>query len=1148
MTLSERSVNKPTTVLMIFILLFALGCYAVFNLPIDRFPDMELPYIAIATTYENAGPEEVEQSVTRTLESSLSGVTGLKKLASQSSTGTSMIYLEMNYGTNLDEAVSGCRDKIDIVRKYLPTDADSPIMFKMDPSMMPIMGLSLKGNRTPEELRKLAEDVVQKKLEQVDGIASANIAGGREKCIRVDIPRDRLEAYNLTITGVAQLIGAQNVQSAGGAITSGDINYTIQSAGKYKSIEDVKNTVISWKVTNAEPGSMPIVRTIKLRDIADVYEGYKKETTLAYMNGEPCVSVMLQRQSGKNSVEAARRARRQIENIKKTLPKDVEIIEVWNSTDDIESTINAVVKSVIEGAILAILVLIFFLRSIKSTLIIGISIPVSLFITLVLMYFRGMTLNMISLAGLLIGVGMLVDNSIVVLENIYSYRQKDAKPKVAAVLGSQEMVAAITSSTLTTVCIFLPMLMLKTQMGMIGQFLNDLSMTIIFSLMCSLIVAITLVPVLSSSVFIVENTGDKRDDTFFGKINRALGNAFDKLDTVYSRAVEKTLHHKKILLGGIFAVFILSMFIVVKIGYVFMPNTETSNVSITLKMPKGTKLEVTEAITKEFESIIQQEVVGIKTLSANVGGGGFMSTPESNTSTIRIKLYDEKDRKAGYDSAESAKEKLRPYFTKFPGAEISLSSGMNNMSTGLVVDIRCDDLKKLAETTKKVEEVLKEKTTDYITEVSSNLEDGLPEVKIVFDRDLMYDLALNVYTVGAEVKANIDGKVATRFEDNGSEIDMIVSLSEEDKSRLNDLDSIFVTSNSGARIPLSVFAHYEESTAPVSILRQEQTRMTQITVTPKRGVSIQQIQADVSNVISENIPQEDNVSISFSGDNEDFIEAAVNFLVVIIMAAALVFAIMASQFESFKDPFIVIFTIPLSFIGVAFIYLMSGQILSTVSIFGFLMLVGMIVNNGIVLVDYTNLLRKRGYKLMEACVEASRSRLRPILMSTLTTIISLVPMAFFPSEGTEMIQPISMTVLGGLSFGSLMTLFVMPSLYYIFNAGHERKIRKINRKIARIERYDAISESEERKLERLKTKKAKFEKMDAEKEASISSVAKQDEVSAVTVTEEKKRTLARRRTSKPKVSVKEETDVSDSPVITENPAADETKEITNEDN
>ena len=1090
MSLSERSVNKPTTVLMIFIILAAFGIYSALSLPIDMYPDMELPYIAIMTTYENAGPEEVEQSVTRVLESSLSGVTGLKNMQSQSQTGSSLIYMEMNYGINLDEAVSGCRDKIDMVRKYLPSDADSPVLFKMDPSMIPIMGLAIKGNRTPEELRKLSEDIIQKKLEQLDGVASAYINGGREKCIRIDIPRDRLEAYNLTISEVSQLLAAQNVQSAGGSITSGDINYTIQSAGKYTSVEDVKNTVISWKTTAAEPGSVPLVRTIKLRDIADVYEGYKKETTLAFMNGEPCVSIMVQKQSGKNSVQAAKRVRRQLENVKKLIPSDVEIVEVWNTTDSIEATINAVIISVIEGAFLAILVLIVFLRSVKSTLIIGISIPVSLLVTLVLMWFRKMTINMISLAGLLIGVGMLVDNSIVVLENIYSYRQKDAKPKVAAVLGSQEMVAAITSSTLTTVCIFLPMIMLKSKMGIIGQFLDDLSVTIIFSLLCSLVVAITLVPVLSSSYLIISNTSDR---TNTGSVNRAIGNFFDKLDMVYSNAVAKTLRHKKILIAAIIALFFASIFTVIKIGYVFMPESETSNVSISVEMPKGTKLEITESVVKELESIISQELSGIKHLSSNVGGGGFFgSSSDTNSATIRIKLYDEKDRKPGYDNANSAKEKIRPYMTKFPGAEITFGKRQDGMGQGLVVDIRCDDLKKLSTVTKQVEELLKEKATDWIDEVSSNLEDGLPEVKIVFDRDLMYSLGLNVYTIGAEIKANIDGKTATRYEDNGTDIDVIVSLAEEDKAKLADLDSIFVTTQAGSRIPLSVFAHYEEATSPVSIMRKEQGRMTQITCNPKKGLSIKNIQADVDSLIKQNIPQDENVSISFSGDNEDFVEAAVNFLVVIIMAAVLVFTIMASQFESFKDPFIVIFTIPLSFIGVVIIYLLSGQKISMVSIFGFLMLVGMIVNNGIVLVDYTNLLRHRGYELFEACVEAARSRLRPILMSTLTTVISLIPMSFFPSEGTEMIQPISMTVLGGLTFGSFMTLFLMPSLYFIFNSKELRKLAKVEKKLALLKekRYEGDPKKVNAKIERYEKLKVKLERRLARKNAKVVSVAK----------------------------------------------------------
>ena len=1051
MTLSERSVKKPTTVVMIFILLIAFGVYAMLSLPIDRFPEMDLPYILVSTTYSNAGPEEVETSVTRTLESSLSGVSGLKKLTSSSSSGSSMIILEMNYGTDLDAATGDIRDKIDLVRNYLPTEAKAPVMFKMNPSMMPIMMLSIDGNRSPEELRKYAEDVVQKRLEQIDGVASAYIIGGREKCIRVDVPRDRLEAYSLTISGIAQLIGAQNIQSAGGTIKSGEINYTIQSAGKYKNLEDIRNTVISWKVSAPDASGIPVVRTVKLRDIADVYEGYKEETSLAFMDGQPCVMMLIQKQSGKNSVAAANAVRKNLPKIIANLPNDVKIGEVFNTTDDIEATIHAVVESVIEGALLAILVLFVFLRSFKSTFIIGLTIPISLMVTIVLMNLRGMTLNMISLAGLLIGVGMLVDNAIVILENIYTYRQRDAKPEVAAILGSQEMISAITSSTLTTVCIFLPLILLKSKMGMVGQLFDDLSFTIIFSLLCSLIVAIVLVPVLASKYLVIDNVGHKRDSSRSGVLNRAFSNFFDSMDTGYSKFVRKVLHHKKLTIFIILVLFVVSMFGLVKNGYVFMPETASTNVSVKFTMPKGTRIEVTEAVMHEFESIVRQELKGIKNVTLSVGGSGMMSSAsDTNVGTMRIRLYEEKLREPGWDDESTAKDKLRPYFTKFPGADIAFDSGQGGMgNAGLVVEVRTDDLTLLGTTAKKLVDVIKLHASDYVNEVSTDWEDGLPEVKITFDRERMYNMGLNIATVGNEIKANISGTTASRYEDHGDEIDIVVQLSDEDKAKLNDLDNIFATNSNGQRIPLSSFASYEQAEAPVTIRRANQARIAKVTIKQKPKVSLDEVQGKINEIIKNNIPSDENLTIGFSGDNEDFKENAKNFMIVIIMAAALVFAVMASQFESFKDPFIVLFTIPLSFIGVSVIHIMTKTQLNMISILGCLMLVGMIVNNGIVLVDYTNLLRKRGYNLEEACVESARSRLRPILMSTLTTIISLIPMAFFPSEGTEIIQPISLTVLGGLSFGSCMTLVMMPVLYFIFNSAKERKEARRQRRLER---------------------------------------------------------------------------------------------------
>ncbi len=1044
MTFSERCVNKPVTTLLVFITLIALGVYCMLSLPVDMYPDMDIPYILVYTDYPNANPEETEQSLTRTLEGSLSGVSGLKKLRSQSSTGTSMVILEFEYGTNLDAATGEIRDKIDLVRSYLPKDAKSPVIIKMDPSMMPIMVMAIKGNRTPEELRAYAKDIVQPRFEQLDGIASANIMGGREKSINVDIPRDRLEAYGLSISTVAQMIGAQNVQTSGGIITSGDTKYIIKTSGKYQSVEDLKNTVISYKASTYGISRGVELKTVRLRDVADVYEGYKDEDSIASVNGESCVILAIQKQSGKNSVTAAENVRKAVPTILENLPKDVGMVEVYNTTDIIKQTINEVVNSVIVGALLAIAVLIVFLRSFRSTIIIGLAIPVSVFITLFLMYFKGITINMISMAGLLLGIGMLVDNSIVVLENIYSYRQRDAKPKVAAILGSQEMIMSITASTLTSVCIFLPMIMFRKKLGMMGQIFDSLAWTIIFSLLCSLIVAIALVPVLTSSFLKIGKIDESRSKGIFGVINRASTNFFNSMDNAYAKGVRFVLHHKKICILVLTGLFVLSIFAVKFVGFIFMPEAASNNIQVTLELPKGTTIEVTNETAEELEQMAKQELVGLKYSAVMAGGSGMMSNGGTNKATVVFELYPEKEREPGWDSEKTAKEKLRKYFKLFPGANLTFEQNMNSASSGgMSIDIRSDDLNLVRNTATQVEKLLKVKATDLVTEVSSDLEDGLPQAEIIVDRAKMYELGLNVYNVGAEINGAINGTTASRYTDKGDDIDVIVRLAKKDKSKLADLDEISVVNSQGMRIPLSSFAHYEQSLAPVTINRQNQSRIIHVTAKPLSGLSIDKVQTGIKKLISDNIPADENVTISFSGDYEDMMEAVVNFGAIILMAAVLVFVVMASQFESLKDPFIVLFTIPLSFIGVLAIYSITKSQLSIITVMGMLVLVGTIVNNGIVLVDYTNLLRKRGMRLEEACIEAARNRLRPILMSTLTTVISLAPMAFFPGEGSSSMQPISLTVFGGMTFGSLMTLFLMPTVYYIFNKKNAARAGKL---------------------------------------------------------------------------------------------------------
>lgn len=1074
MTFSEKCVGKPVTTMLVFILTIVLGIFCTFQLPVDMYPDMDLPYMLVYTSYTGAGPEEVEQSLTSTLESTLSGVSGLKKLQSRSMAGISLVILEFNFGTNLDAAGGDVRDKIDMVRNYLPDDADSPITIKIDPSMMPIMNLALRGERTPEELRTLAEDTLEPKLEQIDGIASIMVAGGREKSINVDIPRDRLEAYGLTISTVAQMIGIQNIQSSGGTITSGDTNYTIKNDGKYKSLDDLRNTVISYKA-----GEDYAVRTIRLRDIADVYEGYKDESTLAYLDGKPCVMLMLQKQSGKNSVQAAKNVRKVLKTLVNEIPSDVEIVETSNTTDIISQTISEVVGSVVQGALLAVAVLFIFLRSLKSTLIVGASIPISVMITLLCMYLKGLTINQISMAGLLLGIGMLVDNSIVVLENIYSYIERDTKPRVAAILGSQEMVASITGSTLTSVCIFLPMLVFKSKLGIMGQLFNDVAWTIIFSLMSSLIVAMALVPVLCSK-FVAKRLRSRQSGIAYAT-NRAFNNFFDKLDEKYASGVSFVLHHRISSILVLLGLFALSIVGVTLVGFVFMPESRANSVSVEFTLAQGTRIEITEDTMREFEQMALQDLVGVKYSSMTVGGTSMMaSSAETNTGKITFTLYEPKNRPKGYDNEKTAKEKLRKYFTKFPGAELSFSANANSASSssGISVDIKSDDLDKVIATSNAIEDLLKYKLTDWVTEVSTDLEDGLPQAEIVFDRDRMQEFGLSIYSVGSEIAGVINGTTASRYTKNGDDIDVVVRMSKKDRARLSDLDSISMVTSGGQRIPLSSFAHYEQTTSPVTIFRENQARILHVTAKPMEGLSLGDVQAHVQQAIDENILKEDGVTISFSGDMADFMEAVVNFGMIIVLAAFLVFTVMASQFESLLDPFIVILTIPLSFIGVVTIYAITGNQLNVVTIIGMLVLVGTIVNNGIVLVDYTNLLRKRGYALEEACVQAARNRLRPILMSTLTTVISLAPMAFFPGEGSANMQPISLTVFGGMTFGSLMTLFLMPTIYYIFNA---RRLRKTARKAAKEGRKftdgtltsDDFRQERDREKERYERKRAK---------------------------------------------------------------------------
>jgi HAE1 family hydrophobic/amphiphilic exporter-1 len=1045
MSLSKTAVMRPTTVMIVFSILTALGLYATFDLPLDLFPDIELPYVAISTQYPGAGPEEVEKRVTRPIESIISGVSGIEYLGSNSSNGSSLVYIQLTYGSNLDESMNDIRAKMDYAKEFLPEDAKTPMIYKMDPSMFPIMHYAISGNRTPEELRQYADDLAPK-IEQIDGVASAYVSGGRDRAIVVEIPRDRLQAYDLTITQVAQMLGAQNIQVAGGTITESDLNYTISTVGEYASLDDIRNTVVSYKIGGqGVPGSGPVVASVRLRDIADVYDGFKRQASLFYFNGVPCVEVSVLKQSGTNSVKTAQAVEKRMREIIKDAPSDISINLTRDSTDIIKRSVNDVARTAFQGAILAVIVLFVFLRSFKSTVIIGLTIPISLVVTLGIMYFSGMSLNLMTLAGLSLGVGMLVDNSIVILENIFTYREKGAKPVPAAILGSQEMMLAIAASTLTTICVFLPLIMYKSELGVIGEIFQGLAFTVVISLVCSLVVALVLVPVLASKYFKLGNRSERKLVGVWAKADSRLQSFFDAMDDRYSRAIRWVLKHKKITLGAIAGLFVLSLASMPLLGFVYMPNQASDAVVVNVTLPVGTKLEATEAIVRQLEDIAKKEVRGYKSLTvlAGVSENWGMGGTSSYKGSLTIALPKLSER---VDSEDAIKEKMRAHFGDFPGVTFELTNGDNGGVGGgnsaINISVKSDNLVKARDTAAAIRDLLKERMGDKLTEPAIDMKEGLPQANIVIDRERLYNLGLNVYSVGQEIKANIEGTTATRYREDGEEIDIDIMLAETDKTQLADLEQIFVTNSSGARIPVSSFAHYAEGSSPISITREDQSRIVHVTAGKKPEANLNEVQKEIERLVKTEIPADSAVRIEYKGDYEDMMKAIRQFVVIILMAIILVFGVMASQFESLLDPFIILFTLPLTIIGIVILYAICGQKLNVMTAVGMLILVGVIVNNGIVLVDYTNLLRKRGLSLADACAQAGRSRLRPILMTTLTTVLGLVPMAFFPGEGSEMVQPIGQTILGGLSFGTLMTLFLIPTLYFIFNQRRDRKEAK----------------------------------------------------------------------------------------------------------
>ena len=1031
MSLASNIVKRPVLGIVVFGLIAIVAFFLVSSIAIDMFPDLNMPYLIIITTYQGAGPETVEKTVTKILESTLVNISGLKKISSTSYEGISQIVMEFNFGVDIDIKTNDARDQIDRVKALLPDNSDAPIIRQIDPNSQPIIHVAVKGNRTANELQDLVTNSILDLIDQVDGVATSTVTGGAIEEVRVDLNQNRLEAYGLTISGVAAVLANQNLELGAGTIDDGSRNYSIRTTGEYATVQDIAETVI------ASRGGADI----RLLDIGDVSLGFPDETSCAYINGQTGVFISITKQSGTNTVAVANNVYKKLKEIKPQLPQDVSLEIIQDQSTQIRDMVNELVNSAWQGLVLAMAILFLFLRNIKSTVIIGISIPFSILVTLLVMNIAGLTLNMLTMTGLILGIGLVTDCSIVILENIFKYRERGTKPDISAILGSQEVMTSIISSTITTLCVFIPIILFKNALGFIGIMVQDLIITVGISLASSLFVAIFLVPILASKYMpLYTRTQKPLHNKLLLKIDNTVENGINAMIRAYGRALSVAVQYRVATSFLVFVIFVSSIFMMTRMPLVMIPPLNEDNFTLNVALPQGTLYEDEKATMLQIQDIAQNEIQGLKSIVTSIGSssqGSIYRTGVQDSMAITLDLD-----KPGADTSESAKNRLRARFNDFPMAVFTFAQGRARMMSGsadIDLSLHIIDIMPGLAIAKQIKELIEEKVPELI-EVSIDTNDALPQVEVIIDRGRAYNLGLSINAIANEVSAAMNGVNATTFRWEGNEYYVVLELRDEDKAKLPDLGRIFVASNTGNLIPVSNFAKLEKGLGPVSVGRENQTRVIHITGTlAKTNISASTVEQKIKDTLAAELILPDGCSISYEGQAGQVSDTMRTFMIIVVLAIILVFGTLAGIYESFKDPFINMFTIPLVFIGVVAIYLVTGQTISMFTMIGLVMLVGIVTNNSIILIDYTNLLVGRGMPVRQACIEGGAARLRPVLMTALSTILGLIPLAFFPGRSSAFIQPIGLTVIGGLFSSTFITLFFIPVLYSLFNERRHKK-------------------------------------------------------------------------------------------------------------
>ncbi|MDR1070869.1 MAG: efflux RND transporter permease subunit [Gracilibacteraceae bacterium] len=1016
--IARFSVNHPATIVVLIAALSIIGVMSVGQMSTDLMPEMDLPYVIVITSYVGAGPEEVEEQVTKPIENMIATVSGIDILMSQSGANSSLVMIGFNYGSGMDAAMADVRDRIALAESYLPTDAGKPTVMQLNPNMLPAVTLAIDSEQLSlAQLQSIAENDIEPRLSRIAGVASVSVSGGLEREVKLAVDPVKALHYGLSLTQIGSFLAADNYNMPNGDITYGNREYSVRNLQEFESVEDIGEVALTTAGGR-----------IQLKEIAEISEAYKDAAQYTRINGRTAVSVQVQQATDGNTVEVCAKVQEEMAQIQREIGGKISVETVMDQSDYINQSIGSTVSTLLEGAGLAILVIFLFMRNLRSTAIVAIAIPLSLLATFIMLFYTGSTLNVITLGGLALGVGRMIDDSIVVFENIYRHRSLGLSARDAAMRGTAEVGGAVLASTLTLVAVFLP---IGLTGGITGVMFKPLALTICVAIACSLLISLAVVPFMASRLLTDAAMAKRGGGKFFLlKAFYRLGAWLDDLGEKYKIWLRWALSHRRAVILGVVALIAVALGTIPLIGAEFMPSSDSGEISVTLEADRGSKLEEVDRLAGIVEArLAENPAVEIVYASVGSSGASIMSSGAANQASFTVRLIPKNERAGVAQVADEIEQSLRGIAGTKSTVSVSDSGFASVSSAAVAVNIRGDDLDTLRALTKEIKDIVE--NVPGTRNVTSSLGDGSPEVQMRISRQRAMEFGLMPAQVSGEVRAAVTGSVVSQYRFEGDEIDITVTSADRQNSDMDTLQNLPIVIGPGSSIPLAEIASFELSTGPVQISRENQTRLGTVSC-DLLNRDLNSVTKDIQTEVSK-IKLPAGYIVDYGGENEQMMEAFSSLVLALLMAIMLVYVVMVLQYESFRDPFVILFSLPGAVIGVAAALLVTGTSFSVTAFLGIIMLVGIAVANAIVYIDYLKQMIAAGMERTAALLETGRVRLRPILMTALATILAMTPMTLGLGEGSETNAPMAIVVIGGLMAATLVTLFLVPVVYSILD-------------------------------------------------------------------------------------------------------------------